>query len=438
VKIQLVSHASVLIETVDAVIWCDPWIEGKAFNDSWALHPPAAWDPADLARIDYLWISHEHPDHFHIPTLKSLPPDFKRRVTVLFQQNNSRKMWEAFRRLGFVHHRELPHRRRVALTFTTEVYCYQEGQMNSCLVVRHDGENVINVNDAEIRAADCERIVRDVGPCATVLNQFSIAGYNGLTPRDVRLRTSARGVVDKLVDNHLGLKAEATIPFASFVYFCTDDNAYVNAYANTPRTTVDALARVGARAVVLYPGEAYDTRGPAPDNAACLARFDAAYAGLAAAPTTRPPVVPFGDIAAAFARITAHLRERYGTLALAPLRPFVVAIPDLECRARFGVRDARVALVDATTPVDLTVCSQPLHFAFSHPFGVQTLGVSARFTLHANARNWALHRVLFAMNNAEIYLRPKYFFTGDNLRYFVQRARGAPEQVLRRLATMTD
>ena len=71
----------------DTCIWTDPWLFGKAFNDSWSLLP-AQFEANLYKRINYLWISHEHPDHFHIATLKSLPT-VKERVTLLFQENNS-------------------------------------------------------------------------------------------------------------------------------------------------------------------------------------------------------------------------------------------------------------------------------------------------------------------------------------------------------------
>src|SRR5271167_2871368 len=101
-KVQLVSHASVIIESNSTVIWTDPWLFGKAFNNSWALvPPPEPVGEALLDKITHVWISHEHPDHFHIPTLRSLPASFKERVTVLYQKLNSEKMIAAFKRLGF-------------------------------------------------------------------------------------------------------------------------------------------------------------------------------------------------------------------------------------------------------------------------------------------------------------------------------------------------
>src|SRR5580698_9412033 len=100
-RLQLISHASFIIECGDLTIWTDPWLRGTAFNDSWSLLPPAEFNPECLDCIDYLWISHEHPDHFHVPTLRSLPQEFKERVTLLFQETETDKMFQAFARLGF-------------------------------------------------------------------------------------------------------------------------------------------------------------------------------------------------------------------------------------------------------------------------------------------------------------------------------------------------
>jgi L-ascorbate metabolism protein UlaG (beta-lactamase superfamily) len=83
-EICLISHASVVIRS-DISIWTDPWLIGKAFNDSWSLLPPAAMDDSLFDEIDYVFISHEHPDHFHIPTLRSLTESFKKLITILYQ-----------------------------------------------------------------------------------------------------------------------------------------------------------------------------------------------------------------------------------------------------------------------------------------------------------------------------------------------------------------
>src|SRR5579871_5750978 len=108
-EIRFVSHASVIVKTCNTAIWTDPWLFGKAFNESWSLFPDAHFLSDWLDFIDFIWISHEHPDHFHIPTLRSLPEEFKKRVTVLYQKNNSNKLPDALRKFGYKNIILLPH-----------------------------------------------------------------------------------------------------------------------------------------------------------------------------------------------------------------------------------------------------------------------------------------------------------------------------------------
>ena len=94
-KIHFVGHACIVAECADTSILMDPWLFGKIFNDSWTLLPEPKFDPAMLDKVDYIWLSHEHPDHCHFPTLDSFPAAFKARVTVLFQDRDYTKVFGA-------------------------------------------------------------------------------------------------------------------------------------------------------------------------------------------------------------------------------------------------------------------------------------------------------------------------------------------------------
>ena len=121
-EIQFVSHASVIIKSGEIGIWTDPWIIGKAFNDSWSLLGTPYYSEDMLNDIDYIWISHEHPDHFNFPTLESLPDEFKSRVTVLFQTQNSDRVFRQLEQFGFNNFKPLPNRKKVY--FSEELYVY--------------------------------------------------------------------------------------------------------------------------------------------------------------------------------------------------------------------------------------------------------------------------------------------------------------------------
>lgn len=434
-QIQLVSHASVLIRTADLQLWTDPWLTGKVFNDSWTLLVPPVWDPAWLAAIDYLWLSHEHPDHFNIATLRALPDEFKRRVTVLFQANNSDKMFAALRRLGFHHTLALPHRQVLTLAGRTRVYCYQVGQMDSCLAVLGDDAVVLDINDAEADAHDCRRMRADLGRVDVALNQFSLAGYGGEHDREARLPGKARQILANMVANHRDLGAATTIPIASFVYFSSVDNAYMNAYANTPRDVAEAFATAGLQLAVLDHGDRY-TVGHAWNSRPALRRYDQAYAELAALPLDPVPPASLAEISAALTALHAQLAERYSQWFLSAwLRPLTVQLLDLHETIELDLARGQWRRTPAAAP-DLSLHAQPLRFALQHPFGVQTLGVSARLTVHANAANWRRHRILLSMFNAEVYLRPDLLLTRRNLEHLRARIGGGLRQLTHQLARM--
>lgn len=431
--IHLVSHASVVIST-DVSIWTDPWLFGKAFNDSWSLFPQPALDDALYETIDFLYISHEHPDHFHIPTLKSLPEDLKRRVVILFQENNSDKVPKALNRLGFPNVRTLPHGKRVKLSDDTEVYCYQAGSMDSALAVTSAGQTVLNVNDCEINKKDCSRIVRALGKIDVVLNQFSIAGYSGFEDRENHLPGQSENVLKKMLSNHIDLNAGATIPFASYIYFSCEDNAYINDYSNRPQDAFDYFAENEQEMIVLYPGETY-TVGSKHDSEASLRKFSEAYEAEDAFLLDESKTIEMDEIAAAFNKMSTHLRQRYPMILLRRLRPFTVYIPDLGRTVKFSIADGSYSDA-ADAEADLIIKSQPLHFGFSFPYGIQTLGVSARYMLVKGLPNWRKHRILFSLNNAELYLKPKFLFTRRNLRFFWNRLPGAFNQLVYRFKVM--
>lgn len=433
-EIRLISHASVIIKS-DVSIWTDPWLEGKAFNDSWSLSPLPEFETFLYDEIDYIFISHEHPDHFHVQTLRSLPEDFKNRVTVLYQKNNSEKMFEAFKRFGFSKIIALPHRETVELSDGTKVYCYQAGTMDSALGVLSGGEVVLNLNDCEINAGDCGRILSDLGKVDVVLNQFSIAGYSGFHDFENHLPQQARNILNKMMANHLDLKADLTIPFASFIYFSSEDNKYINDYSNKPQDVADFFAENNQKLAVLYPGETYRTGAPH-DSTGALERFREYYASMESLTYDTSAKIPLEDIAAAFDKLVKHLHEKYPVSMLKLLlKPVTVKIPDLDRIVVFSVAGGEFREDREASP-DLIIKSQPLHFGFSFPYGIQTLGVSARYTLLKNFPNWRNHRILFSINNAELYLRPKFLLKPQNLKFFKERLPGAWNQFLYRLKVM--
>jgi len=424
VKVTLVSHASVIVESHGLKIWTDPWLGGKVFNESWSLFPPAAFDPAVLEGIDYLWISHIHPDHLHLPSLNSLTPEFKRRVKVLFQDNHAERVFEVLEKCGYRNFHVLRHRKRTTLGDRTAVYCYSVGTLDSCLGVIEPEGVLFNVNDSRLNATDCRRVKSDLGRIDTVLSQFSLAVYNGFQPRDSHLTRGAAAVLEKIFGNHMDLGAKVTIPFASLMRFSLADNRYMNAFANRPGDVWEFARRRGLGAAILFPGDTYDS-SVACDSAPALAKYHALYETIDQFAYDTPAVVPLKPIEEAFHQMVRNLYDKYPGPILRMLRAVVVKLPDLDKTVAFSIPTDSFGEVGPLQPPDLIMCSQALHFCFFRPYGLQTLSSSAQHMMVRNLLNWRIHRALFALNNAHAYGRLRYLLSRDTVGFLAKRLRAA-------------
>jgi hypothetical protein len=439
VSIELVSHASVVVRCADTAIWTDPWLSGSAFNNSWELLGPAPTMPEDLESIRFLWVSHEHPDHFNIPTLRSLPESFRERVTVLFQSINSHKVFDAFSKMGYPNHLALPSRKLLRLPGSTcRVYCYPVGQMDSVLGVSDGDVRVLNVNDAELDPHDCRNICKDFGTSTVLLSQFSYAGYTGMPNPAGKLKEMAAHQLELMATYHRDLGAQTTIPFASFMYFSRTDNCYMNPPANRPSDVVRYLEPRGHDVVVLAPGDVW-TAGTPHDNGPAVALWEREFDTVPDKEFAPSETMNLDELESAFHDRVRSLRTKFPRAVLRLMKPVTIRVSDLDATVRlcFGTNTFEALETDGAV-ADVEMNSQPVWFMLSQPFGMQTVGTSARYRL-TNERsfgNWRRHRILFAFDNAELYLRPARLVGRANAQFVRTRFTLLPRQIAYQLRRM--
>src|SRR5438067_7915692 len=252
-QLSMVGHSSVIFREARSgtAILCDPWLSGRVFNNGWAQMPEPVLVPADLAGVTHLFISHEHPDHFHFPTLRGFPAEFKEKVVVVFQKLHEEKVPEALAKLGFKNIRTLAHMEEMKLADELSIFIYQHRHLDSALLLKSGGRFYLNLNDAELSYEECVKLHKQFGDCDLLLTQFSIAGSDGV---ESMLSAAAEEVIEKMVYQAKGLNAKTVIPFASFMYFCTPDNTHLNRYANNVLDVKARLRGVGLRCHLLFPG----------------------------------------------------------------------------------------------------------------------------------------------------------------------------------------
>lgn len=97
-KIRWLNHASVYFEVNGISLVTDPWLFGPAFMTGWWLSDPSSLDSLDLLnKADFIYISHNHPDHLHPETLNKIGRD-KKFIVANFPTRSTEKYLNA---LGF-------------------------------------------------------------------------------------------------------------------------------------------------------------------------------------------------------------------------------------------------------------------------------------------------------------------------------------------------
>ena len=205
---------------------CAPWFEGTAFQDGWPLLYDQSHNINDLD-FDYIWISHEHPDHFPIPTLNQLNKPQK----FLYQETEDKKVkiWLESKGHSVT---ELPHKQttRIEDIAITSFTC--DGYDSSLLFRFDDNSTFLNLNDSRIekrKQLELEILdfVRDKAVDLVGI-QFSYANWAG-NEGDKDIPFHQQCLTDQKIKYVMEiLKPKSCLLFASFIYFSHEENYYWN------------------------------------------------------------------------------------------------------------------------------------------------------------------------------------------------------------------
>ena len=100
-KITQLNSASNLIE--DSIngssvkILCDPWLKDEEYLGSWAMYPQYNFKPENFSDLDFIYISHIHPDHSSANTLSKLD----KKIPVLIHNFPEKFLKDKIESLGF-------------------------------------------------------------------------------------------------------------------------------------------------------------------------------------------------------------------------------------------------------------------------------------------------------------------------------------------------
>jgi UDP-MurNAc hydroxylase len=151
--LQFIGHAGFVIQQNGVSLVCDPWFSKTgAFMASWHQFPPN--DFVDLQTVynaDYLYISHEHDDHFDEDFLETFP---KEKTLVIIADFLSDSLARKVAALGFPRIVKLRDFQDYRLADNFSVCIFRDQTLYkaySVLLIKADGVTILNKNDCHIQ-----------------------------------------------------------------------------------------------------------------------------------------------------------------------------------------------------------------------------------------------------------------------------------------------
>ena len=257
--VKLINHASAKISVDGVSIVSDPWYDGSVFHKGWKLiyELPFEETKKHLVKTDYIYVSHEHPDHFS--------PGFflnkqykaileKNETKILFQETKDKRVYNFLIKNGF-EVIEVPNKKYVTLKNNVKIKIIKFGYIDSALIIEGSKDKILNLNDCPLNEiSEIKKFKKDHGVFDLLLTQFSYAAWKGNEDNKEYRQKAASDKLETLINQFNILECKKAIPFASFIYFSNKLNKFMNDEINKPHLFQESL-KSQINTVILAPGE---------------------------------------------------------------------------------------------------------------------------------------------------------------------------------------
>ena len=241
-KLRTLGHAClVLYRPGEApLLATDPWLLGSVYWRSWWLQNyPTAEEVEWLAKSARIYVTHEHPDHFHMPSIRRLGNGPVYLFPALAEQGYLAYMTRHGYRAEVV-----SSLRWQAIGEQVSILSIPLWNDDSILLIDTPSVLIVNLNDAKPQPPvlrSIRHLVDKIGKPRILLCSYSPASCinSCLDETGVILLKLARHYVEYACRVCDALKADFFMPFASQAVFERRDSCWANAY----RTSYDDLQR---------------------------------------------------------------------------------------------------------------------------------------------------------------------------------------------------
>ena len=271
-KIIFLNHASFIIEFEERYnsndnaftknninktkILVDPYLAKSSFNNGWNLLSEEKHNDK-IEGINYIFYSHEHPDHFSVPFLKEIPQNKRSLITILYQETFDKRVKKFCLNLGYKF-KEIPNKKETQINKNFSLIIGKVPVFDSWVNFKINNLNILNVNDCVLEnpkfVFEIKKILKD--KINLLFTQFSYANFIDNEVNRVQLAISQ---LEKIKLQDFILKPNYIIPFASFIYFSHEENKFMNKNINNIQNAYNYIIKnCSAKPIILKPNEEWD------------------------------------------------------------------------------------------------------------------------------------------------------------------------------------
>ncbi|HLP21001.1 MAG TPA: hypothetical protein VK174_11900, partial [Chitinophagales bacterium] len=262
-----------------------------------------------------------------------------------------------------------------------KVLCEYFGEGDSWIVYKGGGQTILNTNDCGVRNLPQAQYIKNiVGKVDILLTQFSYAYWAG-NKDEVALRQK---IADEKLDSMKFqcdvFEPAVTIPIASYVYFCHEENFYLNDCVNTAEKTYNYLKKnTKTIPVVLYNGDEY-TFMQGWDSQKAINSFKNDFKNIELSPETlvKNNKVAIEDVKKQATAFVDNLKNTNNFLVKSVLKPTRIHLMDYDktfvLSLNGGLQEQPLAYDDC----DVSMSSESLLFCLKWPYGLDTTQINGR------------------------------------------------------------
>jgi len=381
-KVKFLGHSSILIESGKSKIVCDPWYTGKVFNEGWDLLSTPKFKLADLD-FNYIWYSHEHPDHFSVPDIKSIPEEKRKNITILFQKTIDNKVKNFCISQGFKV-KELDPFKEEKLCNDLTIVNGTDG-FDSWLYAKDNTHSILNLNDCRLYDIEMLQEVKDkLGKIDALYTQFGYANWVGNKDDNTGPKIARKIIEDQLTKQVEVLNPTYIIPFASFVYFCHEENQYWNENAIRIKESYEFLQTLPCKTFVFYPEDTWDVGDGWTSNKSNIDLYEKDFLEKSKGPFITSLSYNLGQLEESFKKMVTKIKtdNDWGAVLGAKQKGYlpssVIYLKDLDIKVKYDITLSNLEII-AHDSWDISMSSDSLKFIMDFRWGRGTLMVNGRF-----------------------------------------------------------